>query len=293
MVNFLYGKPIADNIINKISNKVISLIKLGFRRPHLVIILIDQSNYASSLYVKCKIKDCIRVGFKYSLINLPNHISESLLINLINYYNMHNNIDGIIVQLPLPKHINQDNIMSSINISKDVDGFHPSNFGKLSLSAPFIIPATPLGVIKLFKYYGIITQGKHIVIIGRSKIVGRPLSMLLSLNKKYAGNATVTLTHTYTKNLRYITKLADILIVAIGVPNFITCNMIKDKVILIDIGINYIKSCNHINIIGDVDFNNIYKKAYYITPVPGGIGPITRAMLIYNTFYLYKRKIII
>lgn len=293
MRKFLYGNILAQKILNKIYNKVLYYKNKGFRPPHLIIILVNQFNEATSIYVNNKIKDCLKVGFTYSLISLPSNITECKLIDIIDKYNQDKLSDGIIVQLPLPKHINQENVITSINVNKDADGFHPLNFGKISLSDALIKPATPLGILELFKYYGIITKGKHIVIVGRSRIVGKPLSILLSLNTLIGGNATVTLTHRYTRNLFQITNLADILIVAVGIPNFIKSHMIKIDTILIDVGINFIynKNINKYVIVGDADLKSVINKVSLLTPVPGGVGPMTRAMLIYNTFNLYSNSL--
>ncbi|WP_185867316.1 bifunctional 5,10-methylenetetrahydrofolate dehydrogenase/5,10-methenyltetrahydrofolate cyclohydrolase [Blattabacterium cuenoti] len=274
----LDGNLIAKKIRNEIS-KIIEerILNKNKRIPHLGIIL--TGNHSSSItYVNHKIKECQKIGIESSLIHLPLNSLEEELLEEIKKMNKSPLIDGFIVQLPLEKHINQDKIILSINPKKDVDGFHPENFGKMALDMKAFFPATALGILTLLERYKIKIYGKHTVIIGRSRIVGRPISILMS-RKNYLGNSTVTLTHSQTPNIEYYTKQADIIIVAVGIPRFLKGGMIKRGAIVIDVGIH-----NHEKkILGDVDFDTVYGKASYITPVPGGIGPMTRVMLLKNT----------
>lgn len=293
MIKILDGKLLASNLRYKLSNKI-NILKNKFNCvPHLIVILVG-NNKNSLLYVKNKIRDCKSVGIKCSLLKFPISISEYELIYEINIINKNDLIDGLIVQLPLPNQINKENIISSINPKKDVDGFHPYNFGKLTFKNPFIIPATPLAILKIFDYYKIKTKGKNVVIIGRSHIVGTPIYLLMSRKGTIGGDATITLINSYTVNLSFYTRKADIIIIAIGNPNFLKGYMIKKGVILIDVGINFIKNniynFKDYTITGDVDFKSVYKKALYLTPVPGGIGPMTRFMLLKNTFLVFKKK---
>ncbi len=246
--------------------------------PHLGIILVG--NYISSkIYVNNKIKECKNIGMNFTLKHFKSNYSEGDILQEIINMNKNPLIDGFIIQLPLEKHIDKNKIILSINPKKDVDGFHPENFGKMALDMNSFIPATALGIITLLNKYKIKINGKHTVVIGRSKIVGRPISILMS-RKNIIGNSTVTIVHSKTKNIEFYTKIADILIVAIGKPQFIKGNMIKNGVIIIDVGINNI---NYNKILGDVDYKSVIGKASYLTPVPGGIGPMTRIMLLNNT----------
>ncbi|WP_212113367.1 bifunctional 5,10-methylenetetrahydrofolate dehydrogenase/5,10-methenyltetrahydrofolate cyclohydrolase [Candidatus Shikimatogenerans silvanidophilus] len=288
MDKILNGNKVSKFFLKKIKKKI-NKIKENNKNinPHLGIIIVGK-NIQSINYVKNKIKDCKKIGIKVYLLEFPISISEKELIFEIKNLNNNPLIDGFIIQLPLPKILNIENIILHINPNKDVDGFHPINLGKLSLNyndKKIFIPATALGIFKLLNFYKINTLGKHIVVIGRSRIVGTPISILMS--RKNMGNSTVTITHSYTKNLIYFTKKADILISSIGKPNFIKKNMIKNKSIIIDVGINENK---YKKIVGDVDFKNVYKKVSYITPVPGGVGPMTRAMLIYNTYLSFIKN---
>ncbi|BAR91955.1 bifunctional methylenetetrahydrofolate dehydrogenase (NADP+)/methenyltetrahydrofolate cyclohydrolase [Blattabacterium cuenoti BPAY] len=270
----LLAKEIKNEICKIIEKKILNKNK---RVPHLGIILTG-NNSSSITYVNNKIKECKNIGIKSSLIHLPINTSEKELLEKIKGMNQNPYIDGFIVQLPLEKHLNQDKIILSINPKKDVDGFHPENFGKMALDIKAFFPATALGILTLLEKYKIQISGKYTVIIGRSRIVGRPISILMS-RKNNPGNSTVTLTHSKTPNIEFYTKQADIIIVAVGIPGFLKGKMIKKGSIVIDVGIH-----NHEKkILGDVDFCSVYGKASYLTPVPGGIGPMTRVMLLKNT----------
>ena len=280
----LDGKKTSIEIKEEIK-KTVSAIKLkGERVPHLAAVLVGNDG-ASLTYVGNKVRSCEYVGFKSTLIKLENNISEIDLLKQIQKLNSDNTLDGYIVQLPLPKHINEEKILLAIDSKKDVDGFHPENFGRMSLELDAFVPATPYGIIKLLEKYKIPTDGKHCLVVGRSNIVGRPISILMS-QKGISGNATVTLAHSHTKNLKKLTKQADIIIMALGIPEFLTSDMVKDDVCVIDVGITRVVDKNNPKgyvIKGDVDFKEVSKKAGYITPVPGGVGPMTIAMLLQNT----------
>ncbi len=270
----LLAKEIKNEICKIIEKKIL---KKNKRIPHLGIILTG-NNSSSITYVNNKIKDCKNIGIKSSLIHLPINTSEKELLEKIKGMNKNPYIDGFIVQLPIEKHLNQDKIILSINPKKDVDGFHPENFGKMALEMKAFFPATALGILTLLEKYNIQISGKYTVIIGRSRIVGRPISILMS-RKNNPGNSTVTLTHSQTPNIEFYTKQADIIIVAVGIPGFLKGKMIKKGAIIIDVGIH----THDKKILGDVDFYSVYGKASYLTPVPGGIGPMTRVMLLKNT----------
>ena len=280
----LDGKKTSIEIKEEIK-KTVSAIKLkGERVPHLAAVLVGNDG-ASLTYVGNKVRSCEYVGFKSTLIKLENNISEIDLLKQIQILNSDNTLDGYIVQLPLPKHIDEEKILLAIDSKKDVDGFHPENFGRMSLELDAFVPATPYGIIKLLERYKIPTDGKHCLVVGRSNIVGRPISILMS-QKGISGNATVTLAHSHTKNLKKLTKQADIIIMALGIPEFLTSDMVKDDVCVIDVGITRVVDKNNPKgyvIKGDVDFKEVSNKAGYITPVPGGVGPMTIAMLLQNT----------
>ena len=280
----LDGKKTSIEIKEEIK-KTVSAIKLkGERVPHLAAVLVGNDG-ASLTYVGNKVRSCEYVGFKSTLIKLENNISEIDLLKQIQILNSDNTLDGYIVQLPLPKHIDEEKILLAVDSKKDVDGFHPENFGRMSLELDAFVPATPYGIIKLLERYKIPTDGKHCLVVGRSNIVGRPISILMS-QKGISGNATVTLAHSHTKNLKKLTKQADIIIMALGIPEFLTSDMVKDDVCVIDVGITRVVDKNNPKgyvIKGDVDFKEVSKKAGYITPVPGGVGPMTIAMLLQNT----------
>lgn len=285
----LDGKKASAIVQETIAKEVSSIKKQGKRPPHLVAILVGK-NGASVTYVNNKVTACERVGFNSSIIELPEDVTQDELLKKIKELNEDNNIDGFIVQLPLSKHINEQEVLLSINPDKDADGFHPTNFGRMALGLESFIPATPYGILELLTQYQIPTEGKNVVIIGRSDIVGKPISILLS---QKPWNATVTLTHSRTQNLTDYTKKADIIIAAIGIPNFLKAEMIKDGAVIIDVGITRVEdnsSKKGFRIVGDVDFENIKEKTSYITPVPGGVGPMTIAMLLKNTLNAYIRN---
>ena len=291
MSKILDGKVLSNQIKDELKFEVDNLIKSGKRVPHLAAIIVGNDG-ASLTYVSSKVKSCKKIGYNSSLIKLDEKISEQKLINEINKLNQNSDVDGFIVQLPLPKHINEEKILNQINPSKDVDGFHPSNFGKMALGLETFIPATPYGIMEIFSRYNISLEGKIVVVLGRSNIVGKPISILMS-NKGNPGNATVILTHSKTNNLVNLTKQADVIISALGIPNFLKSEMIKKNCIVIDVGITRVKNplkAKGYEIVGDVDFDNVIKKSSYITPVPGGVGPMTIAMLLKNTMHAYIRK---
>jgi len=284
----LDGKKTSNDIKSEIAKSVKDIVAQGLRPPHLAAVIVG-SDGASLTYVGSKVRACKRVGFDSTLINLPDSISETELLEKVEELNNDKNIDGYIVQLPLPKHINAQKILMAVSADKDVDGFHPTNFGKMALSLPTFISATPFGIMELLKRYNVDTSGKHTVVIGRSDIVGRPISILMS-QKSNPGNSTVTLAHSRTKNIEELTKQADIIISALGVPKFIKANMVKEGVVVVDVGITRVadNSQKGYKIVGDVDYENVSKKSSYITPVPGGVGPMTIAMLLKNTLLAYK-----
>jgi len=280
----LDGKKTATDIKNEIAIKVSSLIAGGGKKPHLAAILVG-SDGASETYVNAKVKACNKVGFDSTLVRFNADVSEEELLAEVKKINNNSDIDGLIVQLPLPAHIDEMKVTEAINPIKDVDGFHPANIGRMALNLPTYLPATPAGILELLERYKIETSGKHCVVIGRSHIVGSPMSVLMARNNN-PGNCTVTLTHSRTHNLKEITKTADILIVALGKAEFVTADMVKDGVCIIDVGITRVKSDKTKSgwkLLGDVAFDEVSKKSSFITPVPGGVGPMTIAMLLKNT----------
>ena len=284
----LDGKKTSNDIKAEIAESVKEIVANGSRPPHLAAVIVGNDG-ASLTYVSSKVRACKRVGFDSTLINLPESTSEDELLEKVNELNNDEQIDGYIVQLPLPKHIDSQKILMAVDSDKDVDGFHPTNFGKMALSLPTFISATPFGIMELLKRYDVETSGKHTVVIGRSDIVGRPISILMS-QKSNPGNSTVTLAHSRTKNIEELTKQADIVISALGVPNFVKADMVKEGAVIVDVGITRVidKSAKGYKIVGDVDYENVSKKSSYITPVPGGVGPMTIAMLLKNTLLAYK-----
>lgn len=291
-MNILDGKKISNDIKNEITSAVNKMKANNEKVPHLAAVIVGNDG-ASLTYVNSKVKACERVGFKSTLVKLPNTVSELELLNKIEELNENRDIDGFIIQLPLPKQINTQKVLLAVDPEKDVDGFHPTNFGKMALDMSTFIPATPFGILELLERYGVETDGKHTVIIGRSHIVGRPMSILMG-RKGFPGNSTVTLTHSHTKDIASITLQADIVISALGVPNFLKANMVKDDVVVIDVGITRVPDNTRprgYKITGDVDFENVKKKASYITPVPGGVGPMTIAMLLKNTLLARERAL--
>ena len=280
----LDGKFISEKIKEEIKIEVQNIKNNGGRTPHLAALLVGNDG-ASLTYVGSKVRSCEKVGFESTLIHLDENISEQNLVSEINKLNDNDEIDGYIVQLPLPKHINEEKILMMVNPKKDVDGFHPFNFGKMAQNMDSFIPATPQGIVELIDRYDIDTEGKNTVVIGRSNIVGRPISILMS-NKSKPGNSTVTLVHSRTPDIQSFTKKADIIIVALGIPNFLKSDMIKQGSVVIDVGITRVEDKTKkkgYRIVGDVDFESVKTKVSYITPVPGGVGPMTIAMLLKNT----------
>lgn len=287
-MELLDGKKTAALVQETIAEEVRQIVAKGHRPPHLVAILVG-NNGASMTYVNNKVTACERVGFASSVVNLPEDISQEALLEEIEKLNKDKSIDGFIVQLPLPKHINEQEVLLTVNPDKDADGFHPTNFGRMALGLDAFIPATPYGILELLTQYKIPTDGKHVVVIGRSDIVGRPISILLS---QKPWNATVTLTHSRTQNLSKLTQEADIIIAALGIPNFLKAEMVKEGAVIVDVGITRVADASAkkgFRIVGDVDFEQVKQKASYITPVPGGVGPMTIAMLMKNTLNAYKR----
>ena len=290
-MTILDGKKISNDIKDEITTTVAQMKAKGEKTPHLAAVIVGEDG-ASLTYVGSKVRACARVGFESTLIQLPDDITQDDLLNKIQELNQDPEIDGFIVQLPLPKHIDTQAILLAVDPKKDVDGFHPENFGKLALDMETFIPATPFGIMELLKRYDIETSGKHTVVIGRSHIVGRPMSILMS-RKGQPGDSTVTLTHSRTKDLAHYTREADIVISALGVPNFLTADMVKKGVVIIDVGITRVPDTNAAKgyvITGDVDFAEVSEKASYITPVPGGVGPMTIAMLLQNTLLARQRS---
>ncbi|SNR78900.1 bifunctional 5,10-methylenetetrahydrofolate dehydrogenase/5,10-methenyltetrahydrofolate cyclohydrolase [Flavobacterium sp. ov086] len=290
-MQLLDGKKTAEDIKNEIAAEVQSIKAAGGKVPHLAAVIVG-TNGASLTYVGSKVKSCQQIGFDSTLVALPEDITEADLLAKIKELNEDDDLDGYIVQLPLPKHIDEQKILLAIDPDKDVDGFHPTNFGRMALEMESFIPATPFGIMELLERYKVETSGKHTVVIGRSHIVGRPMSILMS-RKGNPGDSTVTLTHSRTKNLAEFTKNADIIITALGVPEFLKGDMVKDGVVIIDVGITRVDDASNSKgyvIKGDVDFDEVSKKASYITPVPGGVGPMTIAMLLKNTLLARKMR---
>jgi methylenetetrahydrofolate dehydrogenase (NADP+)/methenyltetrahydrofolate cyclohydrolase len=287
----LDGKKTAIALKKEIKLTVDNRINDGKKIPHLAAVLVGNDG-ASLTYVGSKVRSCEQIGIKSTLIHLEDTISENELLQKITQLNNDDSLDGYIVQLPLPKHINEEKILLAIDPRKDVDGFHPSNFGRMALEMDSFIPATPYGIMELLKRYKIETSGKHCVVIGRSHIVGRPISILMSQKGPY-GNATVTVAHSRTENIEVLTRSADIIISALGIPEFLKVGMVKQDVVIIDVGITRVSDINHPKgyvIKGDVAYEEVARKAYAITPVPGGVGPMTIAMLLKNTLLACQRR---
>ena len=284
-MKILDGKKTSLTIQQELAQMVKEKVGKGLKRPHLAAILVGDDG-PSQTYVNAKVKACDRIGFKSTLIKLESTISEDKLLNKIHHLNVDHDVDGFIVLLPLPDHLDESKVTLAIDPKKDVDGFHPMNVGNITLGLPAFLPATPNGIIELLKRYDVETEGKNCVVIGRSSIVGTPVSILLSRKSK-TGNGTVTLAHSRTKDLPRICKSADIIVVAIGRPLFLTEDMVKEGAVIIDVGIHRINDetkKNGFRLIGDVDFDNVAPKTSYITPVPGGVGPMTIASLLLNTY---------
>ncbi len=287
----LDGKKTAQTLKEEIKQAVTSFTDKGNRPPHLAAVLVGNDG-ASLTYVGSKVRACDYVGFESTLIQLEASTTEAELLKHIEDLNKNPELDGYIVQLPLPKHIDEEKILLAIDPAKDVDGFHPANFGRMALEMEAFIPATPFGIIELLERYQIGTSGKHCVVVGRSHIVGRPISILMS-QKGLAGNATVTVAHSRTKNLDTLTKEADIIVMALGIPEYLTAPMVKEGAVIIDVGITRVPDSTHPKgyvIKGDVAYEEVASKASAITPVPGGVGPMTIAMLLKNTLLAYHRN---
>ena len=280
----LDGKQTSNEIKEEIKDTVSEMKASGERVPHLAAVLVGNDG-ASLTYVGSKVRSCEYVGFDSTLIRLEEDITEGALLAQIETLNKDESLDGYIVQLPLPKHINEEKILLAIDPKKDVDGFHPANFGRMALELDAFIPATPFGIMQLLERYEVPTSGKHCVVVGRSHIVGRPISILMS-QKGTAGNATVTVAHSRTENLAELTRQADIVVMALGIPEYLTADMVKEGAAIIDVGITRVPDESHPKgyvIKGDVAFDEVAQKASFITPVPGGVGPMTIAMLLKNT----------
>jgi methylenetetrahydrofolate dehydrogenase (NADP+)/methenyltetrahydrofolate cyclohydrolase len=290
-MQLLDGKKTSETILDEIKVEVDKLLQQGKRAPHLAVVLVG-NNPASETYVGSKIKACERVGFKSTLVKLPDTIDEATLLNEIKKLNDDTTLDGFIVQSPLPKHISDSKVINAISPDKDVDGFHPENVGRMALSMPAYLPATPYGVIQLLDKYKIETSGKHCVVMGRSHIVGLPMSLLMVRNTT-PGNCTVTICHSKTKDVKKYTLQADILIVATGQVESVTADMVKEGAVVVDVGITRVADTTKksgYRLAGDVKFDEVAPKCSYITPVPGGVGPMTIASLLMNTLNGYKRK---
>ena len=286
------GKQTAQQIREEIAQQVTERKARGHKAPHLAAILVG-NNPASEAYVRNKVKDCEAVGFGSTLVRFETDVTEEELLAKVEEINQDDDIDGLIVQLPLPDHITSEKITFAIRPEKDVDGFHPINVGRMAKGLPAFIAATPLGIIQLLERYEIPTEGKRCVVIGRSDIVGTPMSLLMS-RKGYPGNCTVTVCHSRTQHMAEITRQADILIAAIGRPRYVTADMVKDGAVVIDVGINRVEDASRKSgyaLVGDVDYDAVAEKCRYITPVPGGVGPMTRAALLYNTLLAAKDEI--
>lgn len=292
MTTLIDGKKTAQDIKNEIAARVADIKKEGGKQPHLAAILVGEDG-ASQTYVGAKVKACEEVGFTSTLVRLAAEVSEEELLRTVEDINQNPDIDGLIVQLPLPEHISVDKVTNCIRPEKDVDGFTPANVGRMTLNWPAYVAATPYGIVELLKRYQIETSGKHCVVIGRSHIVGSPMSILMARNG-YPGNATVTLTHSRTKDLAAICRTADILIVAIGKPEFVIADMVKPGAVVIDVGIHRIADETKktgFRLIGDVKYDEVAPIASAITPVPGGVGPMTIAALLYNTLQSAEKKV--
>lgn len=290
-MELLDGKYTSNQIKEEIAIEVAAIREKGGRAPHLAAILVGEDG-ASLTYVNSKVKACEKIGFDSTLIRLPADISEEKLLAEIEKLNKNEGLDGFIVQLPLPDHIDENKVIDAVHPDKDVDGFHPSNVGKMVLNQPTFLPATPMGIMELLKRYNVETSGKHCVVIGRSHIVGSPISILMARKTK-PGNATVTLTHSRTKNLKEITLQADIIVIALGKPEYLTGDMVKEGVVVIDVGITRVADDTKksgFKLYGDVKFDEVAAKSSFITPVPGGVGPMTIASLLMNTLDSYKRR---
>ena len=283
------GKKISAQIKQELANEVCLLKEAGQKTPHLVAVLVG-SDPASETYVASKVKSCQEVGFKSTEMRYSDDITEEQVLEIVKKLNEDDDVDGYIVQLPLPKHISEQKILLAIDPNKDVDGFHPYNVGKMVTGLPTYLPATPAGIVELLRRYKIQTQGKHCVVIGRSNIVGTPMSVLMSRKDEYA-DCTVTICHSRTQNIKEYTLKADILIVALGIPHFVTADMVREGAVVVDVGIHRVpsdKTKSGFRLVGDVDFETVAPKCSYITPVPGGVGPMTIVSLLQNTLKASK-----
>lgn len=291
-MQLLDGKLLSENIKSELAAEVDQIIARGGKRPHLAAVLVGE-NAASQVYVQSKIRSCEQVGFKSTLIRESADITEEALLQIVQELNNDPDVDGFIVQLPLPKHIDEERVTLAIDHRKDVDGFHPINFGRMAQGLPAYLPATPYGIMEMLRRYNIETAGKHCVVVGRSNIVGTPISILLS-RKGYPGDCTVTLTHSRTKDLPGEVRRADIVVAAIGIPEFVKGDWIKEGAVVIDVGINRIEDASRksgTRLVGDVDFEGASARCSHITPVPGGVGLMTVAALMINTLKACKREI--
>tara|TARA_Y100000588_G_C14103084_1_gene859698 strand:+ start:276 stop:1145 length:870 start_codon:yes stop_codon:yes gene_type:complete len=289
-MTILDGRKTSSDIKDEIAFAVKEIVAGGSRAPHLAAVIVGDDG-ASLTYVGSKVRACKKVGFDSTLVKLSKNTTENELLKKVDELNNDDNIDGYIVQLPLPSHIDSQKILTAVDPAKDVDGFHPTNFGKMALNLPTFISATPYGIMELLERYSVETKGKHTVVIGRSDIVGRPVSILMS-RKSNPGNSTVTLAHSRTKSIAKLTRQADIIISALGSPNFVKADMVKEGVVVVDVGITRVKDDSEkgYKIVGDIDYENVSKKASHITPVPGGVGPMTIAMLLKNTLQAYNNS---
>jgi methylenetetrahydrofolate dehydrogenase (NADP+) / methenyltetrahydrofolate cyclohydrolase len=284
-MQILDGKLVSQAVKDLLKVKTAGRSKDGKKIPHLAAVLVG-TNGASETYVASKVKNCAEIGFNSTLVRLEEDVTEAALIDMIEKLNANDDIDGILVQLPLPKHISEEKIINLVHPGKDVDGFHPVSIGRMVQGLPAFIPATPYGIMMMLEHYNIETKGKHAVVIGRSNIVGRPISILLSRNG-YPGNCTVTICHSHTSNLKEICLQADIIVAALGRPGFLTADMVKENAVVVDVGITRVADSSKKSgfaIKGDVDFDNVAPKCSYITPVPGGVGLMTIAALMTNTY---------
>ncbi|WP_017259363.1 bifunctional 5,10-methylenetetrahydrofolate dehydrogenase/5,10-methenyltetrahydrofolate cyclohydrolase [Pedobacter arcticus] len=290
-MKLLDGKYVSEELKKKIAVEAAEMLEKTGRKPHLAAVLVGNDG-GSETYVASKMRNCEKVGFKSSLVRYDETVTEAELLAKIEELNKDTSIDGFIVQLPLPKHIDPEKVTEAIDYKKDVDGFHPINLGRMQRNLPCFLPATPFGIMLMLEFYGIETAGKNCVVIGRSNIVGSPMSILMARNAT-PGNATVTLTHSRTKNIKELTLKADIIIVAIGKKNFLTADMVKDGVVVVDVGMNREtsdKTKSGYKLFGDVDFENVAPKCSYITPVPGGVGLMTIVSLLRNTLSAAKKE---
>jgi methylenetetrahydrofolate dehydrogenase (NADP+)/methenyltetrahydrofolate cyclohydrolase len=290
-MNIMDGKLVSQSVKDRLKQKVEERLAKGLKKPHLAAILVG-NNGASETYVASKVKSCEEVGFTSTLIRLDASISQEALLDEIHLLNRQEDVDGILVQLPLPAHISEQEVINAIDADKDVDGFHPESVGRMVQGLPAFYPATPYGILLMLEHYRIETKGKHALVIGRSNIVGRPISILLNQNN-YPGNCTVTVCHSHTPNLKELCLQADIIVAALGKPEFLTADMVKDGAVVIDVGITRVADPSKKSgfaIKGDVDYTNVSPKCSYITPVPGGVGPMTIAALLMNTLQACEQR---